>query len=46
MEYQCSKCGKSVKIIDNKMIKNCNCNEPVIINISANTHGTSIIKGN
>jgi len=44
--YKCKECGKGVIIIkDEKPIKQCKCNAPIICDMSASAQGQGGIKG-
>jgi DNA-directed RNA polymerase subunit RPC12/RpoP len=39
--YKCSSCGRSVILIDGKVIRACSCNAAIVANISATAYSVS-----
>ena len=39
MQYKCKKCNLSVIVINDKIIKACKCDAPIVANIEASAKG-------
>jgi len=43
-EYKCKNCGSPVSVVDGQIVRNCDCDAPVISSISAIARGAGGVK--
>jgi hypothetical protein len=43
-EYKCKECGFYVSVVDGQIVRQCDCDAPVIANISAIARGDGGVK--
>lgn len=45
VQHRCSECGRPVAVVDDKLIKACNCDAPVVGQMAATARGAGGLKG-